>query len=104
VFQRQPGQIVLDTLSQKILHKNRAGGVAQSENSEFKTQYCKKKKKNLRNFLVVICSNIAVLHFLSSFSEIAEYIYMQLNVLNIWMLFHWSLRLPYNFLIFFPFP
>jgi hypothetical protein len=31
------------TLSQKALHKNRAGGVAQGEGPEFKTQYHKKK-------------------------------------------------------------
>jgi hypothetical protein len=35
--------IVVETLSQKILHKNRAGGVAQSEGPEFKFKYCKKK-------------------------------------------------------------
>jgi hypothetical protein len=29
----------------KILHKNRAGGVAQAVDPEFKPQYCKKKKK-----------------------------------------------------------
>jgi hypothetical protein len=29
----------------KTLHKNRAGGVAQDEGPEFKSQYCKKKKK-----------------------------------------------------------
>jgi hypothetical protein len=29
----------------KILHKKRAGGVAQGEGPEFKPQYCKKKKK-----------------------------------------------------------
>jgi hypothetical protein len=28
-----------------MLHKNRAGGVAQDEGPEFKPQYCKKKKK-----------------------------------------------------------
>jgi hypothetical protein len=41
--QSQPVQIVLKTLSQKILHKIRAGGVAQGEGPEFKPQYCKKK-------------------------------------------------------------
>jgi mRNA-degrading endonuclease RelE of RelBE toxin-antitoxin system len=30
---------------EKTLHKNRAGGVAQSEGPEFKPQYHKKKKK-----------------------------------------------------------
>jgi hypothetical protein len=37
--QSQPGQIVCKTLSQKTLHKNRAGGVAQDEGPEFKPQY-----------------------------------------------------------------
>jgi hypothetical protein len=43
--QSQPGQIVLKTLSQKTLHKNRAGGVVQGGGPEFKPQYCQKKKK-----------------------------------------------------------
>jgi hypothetical protein len=30
---------------EKPYHKNRTGGVAQGEGPEFKTQYCKKKKK-----------------------------------------------------------
>jgi hypothetical protein len=30
----------------KMLHKNRVGGVAQGEGPEFKPQYCKKKKKD----------------------------------------------------------
>jgi hypothetical protein len=34
----QPGQIVHYTLSQKTLHKNKAGGVAQGEGPEFKFQ------------------------------------------------------------------
>jgi hypothetical protein len=42
-----PGQIVCKTLSRKTLHKNRAGGVAQGESPEFKTQYAKKKKRFL---------------------------------------------------------
>jgi hypothetical protein len=41
----QPGKIVLEILSQKILHKNRAGGVAQGVSPEFKPQYHKKKTK-----------------------------------------------------------
>jgi hypothetical protein len=32
-----PGQIVCEILSQKTLHKNRTGGVAQDEGPEFKT-------------------------------------------------------------------
>jgi hypothetical protein len=45
VVQSQPGQIVHETLSQKTLHKNRTGGVAQDESPEFKPQYQKKKNK-----------------------------------------------------------
>jgi hypothetical protein len=45
VVQSQPGQIVHKTLSQKTLHKKRAGGVALGEGPEFKPQYYKKKKK-----------------------------------------------------------
>jgi hypothetical protein len=50
----QPRQIVLETLSRKTLHKNRAGGVAQGEGPEFKLQYSKKKKKEY-------CSNISLI-------------------------------------------
>jgi hypothetical protein len=42
--QSQPRQIVHKTLSQKTLHKNRAGGVAQGENPEFKPQYQQQNK------------------------------------------------------------
>jgi hypothetical protein len=45
VVRSQPGKIVHETLSQKTLHKNRAGGVVQSEGPEFKPQYHIKKKK-----------------------------------------------------------
>jgi hypothetical protein len=38
----QLGLIVPETLSQKNLHKNRAGGVAQGKGPEFKPQYHKK--------------------------------------------------------------
>jgi hypothetical protein len=38
----QPGQIVEETLS---LHEKRADGVAQGVGTEFKSQYCKKRKK-----------------------------------------------------------
>jgi hypothetical protein len=38
----QTGQIVHKKLSQKTLHKNRTGGVAQGEGPEFKPQYCNK--------------------------------------------------------------
>jgi hypothetical protein len=43
VVQGQAGQIVHEILSRKILHKNRADGVAQGEGPEFKPQYHKKK-------------------------------------------------------------
>jgi hypothetical protein len=35
-----------ETLSQKTLHKNRVGGVAQGVGPEFKPQYRKKKRKS----------------------------------------------------------
>jgi hypothetical protein len=45
MVQSHPRQIVLKTLSQKTLYKNRAGGVAQGEGPEFKPQCLKKKKR-----------------------------------------------------------
>jgi hypothetical protein len=47
--QSQPKQVVHATLSQKTLHKNRTGRVAQGEGPEFKPQYYKKKKKTLKS-------------------------------------------------------
>jgi hypothetical protein len=44
VVQSQPRQIVLETLFQKTLHKNRAVGVTQGVGPEFKLQYHRKKK------------------------------------------------------------
>jgi hypothetical protein len=44
-LQSQPRQIVSETLSWKTLHKNRAGGVAQGEGPEFKSQYHTKKRR-----------------------------------------------------------
>jgi hypothetical protein len=44
--QSQPKQIIHETLSQKTLQKNRAGGVAKGEGPEFKPQYYKKKKRS----------------------------------------------------------
>jgi hypothetical protein len=41
--QSKPRQIVCKTVYQKILHKNRAGGVAQGEGPEFKSQYQNKQ-------------------------------------------------------------
>jgi hypothetical protein len=48
VVRSQPWQKVHETLSQKILHKNRTGGVAQGEGSEFKPQYHQKIKKKIK--------------------------------------------------------
>jgi hypothetical protein len=44
VIQSQPGEIVGETLSQKNTSQKRAGGVAQGEDPEVKTQYCKNRK------------------------------------------------------------
>jgi hypothetical protein len=44
--QSQPGQIIHETLYQKTLHKNKAGGVAQGKGLKFKPQYRKEKSKN----------------------------------------------------------
>jgi hypothetical protein len=54
VVQSQPRQIVHKTLSQKTLHKNRTGGVAQSEGSEFKPQYHYKKKRLTRKWQIAM--------------------------------------------------
>jgi hypothetical protein len=51
-FKASPGQIVHEILSQKTLHKNRAGEVAQDEGPEFKSQYCKKKKKGANCYFI----------------------------------------------------
>jgi hypothetical protein len=45
----QPRQIVCKTLSQKTLHKNRAGRMAQGEGPEFKYQYRNKTKQKIKN-------------------------------------------------------
>jgi hypothetical protein len=42
-----PGQIVCKTLSQKTLHKNRAGGVVQGEGPEFNPSTSGGKKKKM---------------------------------------------------------
>jgi hypothetical protein len=44
MVQNQSKQIDHEILSQKTLHKNRAGGVAQGEGPEFKSSTQKKKK------------------------------------------------------------
>jgi hypothetical protein len=41
----QPGEKVRETLSWKSPTQNRAGGVAQGEDPEFKPQYCNQQKK-----------------------------------------------------------
>jgi hypothetical protein len=45
VVQSQPRQIVQETLSQKTLHRNRTGGVAQGEGLSSSTSTAEKKKK-----------------------------------------------------------
>jgi hypothetical protein len=45
--QSQPGQVVLETLSQKNPSQKRVGRVAQGVGLEFKPQNQKKKKKSL---------------------------------------------------------
>jgi hypothetical protein len=42
--QSQPRKIVCETQSRKTLHKNRADGMAQGEDTEFKPQHRKKKR------------------------------------------------------------
>jgi hypothetical protein len=41
----QPRQIVSPDPISKTIHKNKTVGLAQGEGPEFKSQYCKKKKK-----------------------------------------------------------
>jgi hypothetical protein len=53
-FRSQPGQIVHETLSQKTLHKNRAGRVAQGEGPE----YWKKKKTTIYSEILLKLSVI----------------------------------------------
>jgi hypothetical protein len=57
--------MALQTLSQKILHKNRAGGVAQGEGPEFKPQYC--KTKNTLNLPLR-----GLRHFTTSMSQVQQ--------------------------------
>jgi hypothetical protein len=52
VVPSQPGQTVHETLSQKIpSQRKKAGRVAQGEGPEFKTQYCKRRNKNVKFLL-----------------------------------------------------
>jgi hypothetical protein len=44
-FEASPGKLFKRPYLKKAHHKNRAGGVAQGEDPEFKPQYHKKKKK-----------------------------------------------------------
>jgi hypothetical protein len=44
-FKARQGKSFSRPYPKKTLHKNRAGGVAQSEVPEFKPQYCQKEKK-----------------------------------------------------------
>jgi hypothetical protein len=46
--QSKPGQIVWHTLFSKKKSQEKAGRVVQGVGPEFKPQYCKKKKKNLK--------------------------------------------------------
>jgi hypothetical protein len=49
--QSQPGQIVLEIISQNNPSQKRAGGVAQGVSPEFKPQSCKKEKKSQPYYL-----------------------------------------------------
>jgi hypothetical protein len=61
----QPGQIVRETLSQKTLHKKKAGGVPQEEGPEFKPQYC--IHTHIHKYRCSVCTE-QVQTFFSSFS------------------------------------
>jgi hypothetical protein len=52
----QPGQIALETLSQKTHHKNRAGGVAQDEGPELKPRPLPPPKKKREREDMHFCS------------------------------------------------
>jgi hypothetical protein len=47
--QNLPWQVLHETVSQKTLHKNRTGGVAQGEGPELKPQYQNRQKKKKKN-------------------------------------------------------
>jgi hypothetical protein len=49
-FKASPGNYFQETVSQKTLHKNRIGGVAQGEGPEFKPQYHTHTKKSNTGF------------------------------------------------------
>jgi hypothetical protein len=48
VIQNQQGQLVPETLFQKNPSQKRNGGVAQGVHPEFNFQYCKGRKKGVR--------------------------------------------------------
>jgi hypothetical protein len=52
MLQSQPRQVVLEAISKNTHHK-KAGGVAHGIGPEFKSQSCKKKKKNGFNFFKI---------------------------------------------------
>jgi hypothetical protein len=52
---------VCEILSQKTLHKNRAGGMAQGEGHEFKPQYHKKRIKKILAYIISPLHSVA--HF-----------------------------------------
>jgi hypothetical protein len=66
--QSQPMQIVCKTLSLKTQtkKKKRAGGVAQGVGSQFKPQYCKKKKK--KKVIGFVCDLLTPSHILPTIS------------------------------------
>jgi hypothetical protein len=49
-----------DSISKKTHHRNRAGGVAQGEGPEFKSQYSKKKKKKNIYIYIYIHTHIYI--------------------------------------------
>jgi hypothetical protein len=68
-FKASPGKQFHKTLTQKTLHKNRPGGVAQGEGPEFKPQYLAKKKRQLStdvsspNYKSMIINNVNYYNF-----------------------------------------
>jgi hypothetical protein len=61
VVRSQPGQIVLETLSQKNPSQKRTGGVAQGVGPEFKSQHHTHKKKKTRRLrqLELYCKTLS---------------------------------------------
>jgi hypothetical protein len=73
-YSSKPAQVnnSWDSISEKKLHKNRAGGVAHCEGPEFKPQYCKDKTKQNKT------STLNSLHssFLSQSFQISNFLYI----------------------------